>query len=368
MRGKDKKQQVLFTATTVESLVEKSLAAEHPLRRIKTKTDAVLASLAADFDLLYSTRGRPSVAPERILRAQLWQALFSIRSERLLEDCLRFDLRCRWFVGLSIDEDAWDHSTFSKLRETAQLEQIAALFFERHVEFLRAEDLLSSEHLSVDGTLLAAWASQKSLVKKGDLDKDGNPPPPPTGGRNSWTDFKGQKRSNETHVSATDSDARIASKGGASRLCHELHVLAENRNNFVVDLTVTPPSGTSERDSALTLAREQCAAGRTPATIGGDRNYSAGDKLVEALASLCIVSHFAVRDDWKKSAARIFHNDAGFPISIRKRMRIEEVFAYLKVICGLAKLKVRGGFRVFGACLIAASAYNLTRDARLVRA
>jgi transposase len=368
MRGKDKKQQVLFTATTIESLVEKSLAPDHPLRRIKAKTDRVLASLSAEFDELYSTRGRPSVPPERVLRAQLWQALFSIRSERLLEDCLRFDLRCRWFVGLSIDEDAWDHSTFSKLRETVQLESIAALFFERHLEFLRAEELLSSEHLSVDGSLLSAWASQKSLVKKSDLDKGGKPPPPPEGGRNGWVDFKGEKRSNETHVSATDPDARIASKGGASRLCHELHVLAENRNNFVVGLTVTPPSGTSERDAALTLAREQCAEGRTPATLGGDRNYSAGDKLVEALASLCVVSHFAVRDDWKKALARVFHDDAGFALSIRKRMRIEEVFAFLKTICGLAKVKLRGSFRVYGACLIAASAYNLTRDAHLARA
>jgi transposase len=362
MRGKDKKQSVLFTATTVESLVERTLAPDHPLRRIKAATDAVLVALSAEFDVLYSSRGRPSIAPERVLRALLWQALFSVRSERQLEQSLRFDLLCRWFVGLSIDEDAWDHSTFSKLRETIQLEEIAELFFEKHLEFLRAEGLLSSEHLSVDGTLLAAWASHKSLQKKGDPDDR------PKGDRNGWVNFKGEKRSNATHESATDPESRLASKGTGAKLSHELHVLAENRNTFVVGLTVTPPSGTTERDSALTLVRKEISEGRQPKTLGGDRKYSEGDKLVEQLAAEGVDAHFAVRDDRPNALARVFHDDAGYKISLRKRMRIEEIFAFVKTICGLDKLRVRGGFRAYGVSLLAAIAYNLTHAARLARA
>lgn len=366
MRGRERKQAVLFTATTVESHVERNLDANHPLRRIKARTDAVLATLNAEFDELYSSRGRPSIPPEQLLRALLWQALFSIRSERQLEDVLGFDLRCRWFVGLGIDDAAWDHSTFSKARESLLLERLAELFFARHLEFLRSENLLSDDHLSVDGTLLGAWASQKSLVRKEDLDKDGRPPSS-GGGRNGWVDFKGEKRSNATHVSATDPDARLASKGGATRLAHELDVLAENRNNFVVGLTVAPPNGTSERDAARTLVREQVAAGHTPKTVGADKGYSNGDGLVEQLFAMGVDSHFAVRDDRPNALARLFHDDPGYAISLRKRMRIEEVFAFLKTICGLAKVKVRGSMRVFGVCTLATAAYNLTRDAHLAR-
>lgn len=223
MRGRDKKQTVMFSMATIESLVEKRLPADHPLRAIKARADEILRELSPEFDKLYSSRGRPSIAPERLLRALLWMALFSVRSERQLEDVLRFDLRCRWFVGLSLDEEAWDHSTFSRARDSVLLEALAEMFFNKHLDFLRDEGLLSSEHLSVDGTLLAAWASHKSIVKRSDLDKDGNPPLPPAGGRNGWVDFKGEKRSNETHVSSTDPEARLASKGTGAKLAHELN-------------------------------------------------------------------------------------------------------------------------------------------------
>lgn len=368
MRGRDKKQTVMFSSATIESMVEKKLPSDHPLRKIKAKADEVLRDLSPEFDKLYSDRGRPSIPPERLLRALLWMALFSVRSERQLEDVLRFDLRCRWFVGLTLDEEAWDHSTFSKARDSVLLETIAELFFNRHLDFLREAGLLSSEHLSVDGTLLAAWASHKSIIKRSDLDKDGNPPPPPPGGRNSWVDFKGQKRSNETHVSATDPEARLASKGTGAKLSHELNVVSENRNNFAVALEVTPPTGTSEREAAQRLIEGECLSGRPPATVGGDRKYSDGDDLTEALATLGVVPHFAVRHDRPNAAALIFHDDIGFPVSIRKRMRIEEVFAYLKTIAGLAKVKLRGTFRVWGAALLGLTAYNLTREAHLERA
>ena len=366
MRGKERKQAVLFTATSAETLVARNLDPNHPLRKIKERTDAVLATLNADIDTLYSDRGRPSIPPEQVLRALLWQALFSVRSERQLEEVLTFDLRCRWFVGLGIDDTAWDHSTFSKLRQSLLLETLSEMFFARHLEFLRAEGLVSDEHLSVDGTLLAAWASQKSLIRKDDLDKNGRPPAV-EGGRNAWVDFKGTKRSNATHVSATDPESRLASKGGTPKLAHELDVLADNRNNFVVGLTVTPPSGTSERASALTLVREQIANGHAPETVGADRAYSAGDGLVESLFAINVDPHFAVRDDHRKSLARLFHEQPGFKVSIRKRMRIEEIFAYLKGVCRLGQLKVRGAVRVLGVCLIGASAYNLTHECRLTR-
>ena len=367
-RGHEKKQTVLFSMATVESLVERKLPADHPLRSIKAQTNAVLVALDAEFDEAYSGLGRPSIPPERILRAQLWQALFSIRSERQLEESLRYDLRCRWFVGLSLDEDAWDHSTFSKLRDSVQLETISELFFERHLKFLRAADLLSDDHLSVDGSLLAAWASHKSLVKMEDLDKDGKPPKPPEGGRNGWVDFKGEKRSNATHVSATDPEARLASKGVGAKLSHELHVVSENRHNFAIAMIVTPPTGTSEREAAEHLIRHEANEGRTPETVGADRKYSDGDKLVLDLLALNVTPHFAARDDRPNAGARAFHDDAGYPISIRFRMRIEEIFGYVKIVCGLAKVKVRGTFRVWGKSLIALAAYNLTHEARLRRA
>ena len=368
MRGRDKKQTVMFSSATIESMVEKKLPSDHPLRKIKAKADEILRDLSTEFDRLYSSRGRPSIPPERLLRALLWMALFSVRSERQLEDVLRFDLRCRWFVGLSLDEEAWDHSTFSKARESVLLEALAEMFFNRHLDFLREAGLLSSEHLSVDGTLLAAWASHKSVVKRSDLDDDGKPPPPPPGGRNGWVDFKGEKRSNETHVSATDPEARLASKGTGAKLSHELHVVSENRNNFAVAMEVTPPTGTSEREAAGRMIAGECSSGRAPATVGADRKYSDGDDLVDILAALDVVPHFAVRDDRPNAGARVFHDDVGFKVSIRRRMRIEEIFAYLKTVCGIAKLKVRGTVRVWGVALLALAAYNLTHEARLQKA
>jgi hypothetical protein len=242
------------------------------------------------------------------------------------------------------------------------------MFFERHVEFLRAEGLMSSEHLSVDGSLLSAAASQKSLVSKDDLDDDGNPPPPPSGGRNSWVDFKGKKRSNATHISATDPDARLASKGTGAGLSLELNVLSENRNNLVADFSVASPTGTSEREDALALIALQEHRGLAPKTVGADRKYSDGDGLVDALERKGIAAHFAVRDDRKNTLARVrAETDPNYPISIRCRMRIEEVFAFAKGICGLSKLRVRGLIRAFGVCAVAMSAYNLTRHASLTR-
>lgn len=362
MRGKDKRQEALFAIGDLRTLVERRLPADHPLRAIKKNADAVLVSLSSDFDALYSNRGRESIPPEWLLRACLWQALNSVRSERQLEMALRFDLLCRWFVGLPLHEDAWDHSTFSKAREKFLLQSLAQLFFEKHLAFLRERDLLSTEHLSVDGSLLAAWASPKSLVKKDELDGDGKPPAPPSGGRNGWVDFKGQKRSNATHTSASDPDAKLASKGNGTKLCHELSIVVENRNNIVVNFTVMSPSGTSEREAARALVAQEIGQGRQTKTLGADKKYSDGDSLTEALVNLGVEPHFAVREDRPNAAARLFIHEPGYSISQRCRMRIEEVFGYLKTICGMAKLKIRGTLRVFGVAAVALSAYNLRRE------
>jgi hypothetical protein len=245
------------------------------------------------------------------------------------------------------------------------IEEIAVLFFERHVEYLRAAGLVSDDHLSVDGTLLTAWASHKSLVSKDDLDEDGNPPSPPPGGRNGWVDFKGTKRSNATHISSTDPEAKLASKGTGAKLSHELSVLAENRNNLAIDFTVAAPSGTSERECAAAMVALLCSKGHAPKTLGGDRKYSDGDELVAALDKLGVAAHFSVRDDRPNALARVFESDDGYPISIRCRMRIEEIFAYVKTVPRLVQVKVRGACRVFGVAAIALAAYNLTRHSSL---
>lgn len=365
MRGKDKRQEGLFAIGDWRTLVERRLPADHPLRRIKKHADEVLLSLDSEFDKLYPKRGRESVPPEWMMRALLWQGLFSVRSERQLEMTLRFDFLCRWFVGLPLHEDAWDHSVFSQARESFLLQTIAQLFFEKHLEFLRAENLLSSEHLSVDGSLLAAWASHKSLVKNDEFDSDGKPPSAGPGGRNAWVDFKGEKRSNATHTSASDPEAKLASKGVGAKLSHELNVVTENRNHIVVNFTVNPPSGTSEREAARALISEEITKGYRPKTVGADKKYADGDTLVEQMADMGVEPHFAVRDDRPNAAGKLFQNELGYSISQRCRMRIEEVFGYVKVIAGMSKLKVRGTLRVFGAAAIALSAYNLTRHASL---
>lgn len=365
MRGKENKQTEMLPVLSLEDLVAQRLAEDDPIFHVKRKADEVLAYISQDIDALYpKMKGRYSIPPEYLLRALLWQALFSIRSERQLITQLQFNLLCRWFVGLPVSQSPWDASTFSKNRSAlfnGRLNEIAQKFFFAHLEFLRAEGYLSSDHLSVDGTQLEAWASQKSFIKKSDLDDEGNPPPPPPGGRNEWVDFKGEKRSNRTHVSVTDPDARLTSKGGGAKLTHEMSVLAENRNNFAIGYIVKSPSGTSEREAAYEMVERECEAGRKPKTIGGDKNYSNGDDLIESLDSLDVIPHFPQRKDRPNSLASLFH-DEGYDLSRKKRMKIEEIMGYAKRVCGLAKVKVRGTIKVMGVAAIALSSYNLIHE------
>lgn len=362
MRGDEPKQMTITTFISVEQMVAARLPANHPVRQIKQAADEILKQMSPRIDELYAAGGRPSVAPELMLRALLWQALFSIRSETQLVRDIEFDMLARWFVGLPLDHRAWDHSTFSANRKHLRLPILMEIFFQAQLEFLRAHDLLSSEHLTVDGTLIKAWASQKSMVKKSDLDDDGKPPAPPSGGRNGFVDFKGDKRKNETHVSATDPDARLASKGNGTSIAHEVSILTENRHHFVVGVEVrSPASSKSERDAAAKLVGREVREGRAPSTVGGDKAYADGDDLVLLLDRLGVRAHFAARDDRPNALARVFHEDEGFPISMRERMRIEEPFAYVKTIAGLLQVKVRGQINVLTTAMFAFSAYNFAR-------
>jgi transposase len=212
MRGTEQKQTSFTAFFSIEEMVSKRLDLEHPLRVIKAAADDILRRMSPDIDVLYAAGGRPSIPPE----------LFSVRSERQLVERLEFDMLARWFVGLPLEHSAWDHSTFSANRTHLRLPLLMEMFFQAQLTFLREKNLLSSEHLTVDGTLIQAWASQKSIVKRSDLDSDGKPPAPPKGGRNPFVDFKGKKRTNATHVSATDPDARMASKGNGSKIAHEV--------------------------------------------------------------------------------------------------------------------------------------------------
>ena len=364
MRGSEPRQFAFSVFVSIEEMVAKRLPADHPLRVIKAAADETLARMSPKMDSLYASGGRPSVAPELMLRALLWQALFSVRSETQLVERLEFDMLARWFVGLPLDHSPWDHSTFSANRAHLRLPILMELFFHTQLEFLREKDLLSSEHLTVDGTLIQAWASQKSMVSRTDLDDDGKPPAPPSGGRNPFVDFKGKKRSNATHVSATDPDAKMASKGNGTKIAHEISIIAENRNNFVVGVEVrSPNSSKSERDAAISLIARQHSEGRQPKTVGGDRAYADGDDLVLALDRLGVEAHFAARNDRPHALARVFHDNPGFSISMKKRMRIEEVFGYIKTISGMAQVKVRGHINVLSAATMALTAYNFVHFA-----
>jgi transposase len=265
MRKADVTQHCMYSDRTLEERVR----ADHPLRKLRVLVDGILLGLHEDIGALYSRRGRPSIAPERLLRASLLQVLFSIRSERQLVQHLDYNLLYRWFVGMNMDEQAWNHSTFSANRERLFSEAMAQKFFARVLRIAEWQKLVSDEHFTVDGTLIEAWASMKSFVKK-----DGGGKPPEDGGRNPTVDFKGEQRSNDTHQSTTDGDARLYKKGDGdkSRLCYMGHALMENRNGLVVDVQTTRASGTAEREAALAMARRTIKAG---ATLGGDKGYDA---------------------------------------------------------------------------------------------
>lgn len=365
MRGSDDRSGSLFSYVDLESRVRR----DHPLRTIRKIANAALTDLSGEFAQLYPPRlGRPSIAPERLLRAMLLQAFYGIRSERQLMERMEFDLLFRWFVGLGVDDPAWDHSSFSKNRDRLLEGEIAAKFLAAVVAQPKVKRLLSSDHFSVDGTLLEAWASIKSFRRKdgGDNDRDGP-------GRNAERSFHKEKRSNETHHSTTDPEARLYKKGDGqpAKLCYLGHALMENRHGLVVGGGVTLATGTAEREAALALVDGARRPGRR-ITLGADKAYDVME-FIGDLRGRSVTPHIAINGYQTKTGKRrktaIDHRTlrhAGYEVSQRCRKRIEEVFGWIKSSAGLAKVKLRGRSRVDAAFTMALAAYNLIRLPKLL--
>jgi transposase len=366
MRGSDQGSGELFSYVDLE----KRVRPDHPLRAIRALTNMALESLTGDFAVLYSGLGRPSIAPEMLLRAMLLQAFYSIRSERQLMERLEFDLLFRWFVGLGMDDLVWDHSTFSKNRDRLLEGEIAARFLSAVLTQPRVKRLLSSEHFSVDGTLIEAWASMKSFRPKEPPDVGGTPNGEKTGGgRNAPADFKGEKRSNETHQSTTDPDARLYRKGSGmeAKLCFIGHGLMENRSGLIVDARLTRVSGHAERLAALDMI-EGFADRPRAITLGADKGYDAAD-FVEELRTINVRPHVARNTNGRRSAInRRTTRHPGYAKSQRIRKRIEEAFGWIKTVAGLRKTKLRGLPKVDWSFTFAAAAYNLVRAPKLIAA
>lgn len=333
---------------------------DHPLRTIREMTNTALAALSGDFAALYSGMGRPSIPPEKLLlRAMLLQAFYSIRSERQLMERLDFDLLFRWFVGIGVDDPAWDHSTFSKNRDRLLEGDIAAKFLAAVLAQPRIKRLLSSEHFSVDGTLIEAWASMKSFKPKGSAGEGG--------GRNPSVDFRDEKRSNDTHESTTDPDATLYRKGRdmEAKLCFIGHGLMENRSGLIVDTRLTRASGHAERLAALDMIEPLSDRPRA-ITLGADRGYDAAD-FVEELRTLNVRPHVAQNTSRRRSAIdKRTTRHPGYATSIRIRKRIEEAFGWIKTVAGMRKTKLRGLDKVDWAFAFSAAAYNLVRLPKLL--
>jgi transposase len=357
MRGIDRGNGSLFSYVDLEQRVRP----DHPLRVIREIANASLEALSADFAALYSPFGRESIPPERLVRALLLQAFYSIRSERQLVERIEYDLLFRWFVGLGIDEVVWDATTFTKNRDRLLDGDVATKFLSAVLSRSRVKRLLSSDHFSVDGTLIEAWASSKSFKPR---DGSGDPPDP---GRNGERDFHGERRTNDTHASTTDPDARLSRKGRGkeAKLSFMGHALMENRNGLIVGAVATRASGHAERLAAIALI-EPHAERPHPITLGGDKNYDTNDFVTE-LRERAVTPHVARNDTNRRSAIdRRTTRHPGYAVSIRIRKRIEEAFGWAKTVAGLRKMHHRGLPKVDWQFTLAMTAYNLIRLPRLL--
>jgi transposase len=359
MRGLDERTGSLFSYVDLEARIR----TDHPLRPIRAIVNDALAALEGAFAPLYAQVGRPSIPPEKLLRAMLLQAFYSIRSERQLMERLDTDLLFRWFVGLGIDDLVWDHSTFSKNRDRLLEGDIAAKFLSAVLAQPRVKRLLSTEHFSVDGTLVEAWASMKSFRPKDGSDE------PPSGGRNAEVNFRGEVRSNATHASTTDPDARLYRKsaGKEAKLCFMGHALMENRSGLLVGACLARADGHAERVAALALIEPHADRAR-PITLGSDKGYDAED-FVNELRSMRVTPHVAQNTSGRRSAidGRTTRH-AGYRVSQRIRKRIEEAFGWIKTVAGQEKTRFRGVERVGLSFTFAAAAYNLVCLPRLLEA
>jgi transposase len=354
MRGEDQSTGKMFSYVSAE----RRIPADHPLRPMRALVDEALKDLSARFDRMYAQVGRPSIAPEKLLRGLLIQILYTIRSERLLMEQLDYNLLFRWFVGLEMDDTVWDATTFSKNRERLLEADVAQAFFETVIEQAKKRGLLSDEHFTVDGTQIAAWAGQKSFKRK-----DGTPGSTSSSGesRNPTVDFHGEKRSNETHQSTTDPDAKqyTKAKGEAPKLCYIGNVVTENRSGLVVSALLKQATGTAERDAAIEQLGKIGRKHRI--TVGGDKAFDTRG-FVASLREIDVTPHVAQNTTKRSSAidARTTRHP-GYEVSQRKRKRIEEVFGWMKTVGLLRKTRHRGERRVGWMLTFTAAVYNLVR-------
>jgi transposase len=353
MRGNDEQQGAVFSYVSAEQRI----AADHPLRRIRAMTDAGLREMSAELDALYAAGGRPSIAPERLLRALLLQILYSRRSERLLMEEMNYNLLFRWFVGLEMDDEVWDVTGFTKNRERLIAGAVAQKFFAAVLQQARGAALLSDEHFTVDGTLLEAWASRRSFEKK--------PEPPQRG-----TGARGRKLLRDTHESKTDPEARLfrRSQAAESRPSYLGHVITENRNGLVVAACVTQSGQRAEREAGLAML-DEVSDGTRKITLGADKGYQE-EHFIAGLRARQVVPHvaeYAVTSkhwpNWLRAEER---EDPGFPQSQKKRKRVEQVFGWIKHVAGMRQTKLRGRRRVEWMFQLAAAALNLRRMQRLL--
>lgn len=359
MKGDDQIQPALVATISLESYV----ADDHKLREIRKIVNQILVDCRPEFEAMYSSVGRPSIAPEKLLRALLLMVLYSIPSERRLMEHIRYNLLFRWFVGLDADEEVWDVTVFTKNRKRLLEGEVARLFFEGVNSHAKIRRLMSEDHFSVDGTLLEAWASLKSIQP---IDPKDDDEPKPPGGSNPDVDFKGQKRSNETHRSVTDPDSRLARKGKGkeAKLCLSGNVLMENRNGLIVDAEVLLVEGNHEVDAALSFLADHAPK---DSTVGADKNYDCSD-FVSGCRELRVTPHVA-RNQTNRSS-RIDGRTSrhpGYDVSQKKRKRIEEIFGWMKTVGGLRKLRYRGKRRVNWIFLFCSAAFNLIRMVNLAR-
>lgn len=357
MRGQDLQQSNMFSYLSPEQRVR----ADHPLRAIRTMADKALANMSKRFDAMYATTGRPSIPPEKLLRAQLIQMLYSVRSERLLMEEIDYSLLYRWFVGMNMDEPVWDATVFTKNRDRLLDGDVAREFLSEVVSQAREQNLTSDEHFTVDGTLVEAWASLKSFQRK---DQPALPPDEPG---NPTVNFHGEKRSNETHESTTDPDALLARKGSGkeAKLSYNGNLLVENRNGLIVTTELFQANGTAERDAALVMLEQIPGGDRV--TVGADKAYDTKDFVAES-RNLHVTPHVAQnvnRNGGSAIDARTTRH-AGYAISQRKRKRIEESFGWLKTIALMRKVRHRGIHKVGWVFTFAAAAYNLVRMRNLL--
>jgi transposase len=356
MRGADHQQSGMFSYISAEKRVPE----DHPPWAIRAMVDAALRNMGPQFDAMYAKIGRPSIAPEKLLRALLLQVLYTVRSERMLMEQLSYNLLFRWFVGMNIDDPVWDVTVFTKNRERLLAAGVANTLFAEVLAQASSRALLSSEHFTVDGTLIEAWASHKSFKRK-----DGSDQQPPDDPGNPTVDFHGERRSNATHQSTTDPDARLARKGKGkeAKLSYAGHVLMENRNGLAVNACVNLAEGRAEVEAAVAMVEE--ISGQHHVTLGGDKNYDTKE-FVQEMRDHQVTPHVACKPTTIIDARTTRH--PGYAISQQKRKRVEEIFGWLKTVGGLRKTRHRGLERVGWMFTFALAAYNLVRLRNLVAA